>query len=52
MDNFSIICDILCAVIWSASFGMTIDQQGITKWLNAACSVCFTAAAFCGVLGI
>lgn len=55
MDNFSIICNILCAVIWGANFGVVVnkeDELGIIKVLYAFCSVCFTATAICGVLGI
>lgn len=38
MDNFSIICNILCAVIWSANFGVVVnkeDEPGIIKVLYA-----------------
>lgn len=48
MDNFSIICNILCAVIWSANFGVVVnkeDEPGIIKVLYAICTIGFTAAA-------
>lgn len=55
MDNFSIICNILCAVIWSANFGVVVnkeDEPGIIKVLYAISPIGFTAAAIFGVLGI
>lgn len=55
MDKFTIICNIICAVIWNADFGVVLgreDEPNSIKGLYAICPICFTAAAICGVLGI
>lgn len=51
MSNFSIICNILCGVLWGINTGMAINKKGPEKWVHATLMIGFTGLAIARILG-
>lgn len=51
MSNFSIICNIICGVLWGINTGMAINKEGPEKWINTILMIGFTSLSIVGILG-
>ena len=50
MSDFSIGCNIFCAICWGAMFGMNINRPGVIKWLDAILTIGYASLAISGIM--
>lgn len=50
MSDFSIGCNIFCAICWGAMFGMNINRPGAIKWLDAILTIGYASLAISGIM--
>lgn len=50
MSDFSIGCNIFCAICWGAMFGMNINRPGVIKWLDAILTIGYASSAISGIM--
>lgn len=50
MSDFSIGCNIFCAICWGVIFGMNINRPGVIKWLDAILTIGYASLAISGII--
>lgn len=50
MSDFSIGCNIFCAICWGVMFGMNINRPGVIKWLDAILTIGYASLAISGIM--